>query len=55
MGELIGKKVIINEYAAFDALVKNPRYMEMAPRSKLIATYACCVSVLPLFQQASWL
>ncbi|KAL2146325.1 hypothetical protein VTI28DRAFT_4350 [Corynascus sepedonium] len=42
VGELIGKKVIINEYAAFEALVKNPRYMEMAPRSKLIATYACC-------------
>jgi CNT family concentrative nucleoside transporter len=48
VGELIGKKVIINEYAAFEALVKQERYMSMAPRSKLIATYACCVSVLLL-------
>jgi CNT family concentrative nucleoside transporter len=46
VGELIGKKVIINEYAAFEALVKKERYMSMAPRSKLIATYACCVSFL---------
>ncbi|KAG7284622.1 hypothetical protein NEMBOFW57_009227 [Staphylotrichum longicolle] len=42
VGELIGKKVIINEYAAFSALVSEKRYMAMAPRSKLIATYACC-------------
>ncbi|KAL2167485.1 hypothetical protein VTG60DRAFT_1179 [Thermothelomyces hinnuleus] len=42
VGELIGKKIIINEYAAFNALVSDKRYMEMAPRSKLIATYACC-------------
>ncbi|KAH6637349.1 Na+ dependent nucleoside transporter C-terminus-domain-containing protein [Chaetomium tenue] len=42
VGELIGKKIIINEYAAFDALVKQKRYKEMAARSKLIATYACC-------------
>jgi CNT family concentrative nucleoside transporter len=42
VGELIGKKIIINEYAAFDALVKQARYTGMAPRSKLIATYACC-------------
>jgi CNT family concentrative nucleoside transporter len=42
VGELIGKKIIINEYAAFDALVKQERYIEMAARSKLIATYACC-------------
>jgi CNT family concentrative nucleoside transporter len=48
VGELIGKKVIINEYAAFEALVKKERYMSMAPRSKLIATYACCVSFLLL-------
>lgn len=42
VGELIGKKVIINEFAAFQALVKEERYLSMAPRSKLIATYACC-------------
>ena len=45
VGELIGKKVIINEYAAFSSLMKEP-YIHMAPRSKLIATYACCVSLL---------
>ncbi len=44
VGELIGKKVIINEFAAFKALTTDTRYLEMAPRSKLIATYACCVS-----------
>jgi CNT family concentrative nucleoside transporter len=48
VGELIGKKVIINEYAAFSALVTDKRYLAMAPRSKLIATYACCVSRPPL-------
>lgn len=44
VGELIGKKIIINEFAAFDALVSKEPYISMAPRSKLIATYACCVS-----------
>ncbi|KAK4145075.1 Na+ dependent nucleoside transporter C-terminus-domain-containing protein [Dichotomopilus funicola] len=42
VGELIGKKVIINEYAAFSALVTDKRYKAMAARSRLIATYACC-------------
>ncbi|KAL2125722.1 hypothetical protein VTJ04DRAFT_2087 [Mycothermus thermophilus] len=42
VGELIGKKIIINEYAAFAALVSDPRYSSLLPRSKLIATYACC-------------
>ncbi|KAL2150362.1 hypothetical protein VTH82DRAFT_6925 [Thermothelomyces myriococcoides] len=42
VGELIGKKIIINEYAAFNALVSEERYINMAPRSRLIATYACC-------------
>ncbi|KAK4151718.1 Sodium/nucleoside cotransporter 2 [Chaetomidium leptoderma] len=42
VGELIGKKVIINEYSAFKALTEDKRYLTMAPRSKLIATYACC-------------
>lgn len=45
VGELIGKKIIINEFAAFAALTSDPRYVAMAPRSKLIATYACCVSL----------
>lgn len=44
VGELIGKKVIINEFAAFSALTTQKRYLDMLPRSKLIATYACCVS-----------
>ncbi|KAL1870556.1 hypothetical protein VTK73DRAFT_2531 [Phialemonium thermophilum] len=42
VGELIATKVIINEYAAFSALTKDPRYANLLPRSKLIATYACC-------------
>ncbi|KAK4132219.1 putative nucleoside:sodium symporter protein [Trichocladium antarcticum] len=42
VGVLIGKKIIINEYAAFKALVTYKPYINMAPRSKLIATYACC-------------
>jgi len=42
VGELIGKKIIINEFAAFKALVEEERYVGMAARSKLIATYACC-------------
>ncbi len=46
VGELIGKKIIVNEFAAFKALTTKARYMAMAPRSKLIATYACCVSCL---------
>lgn len=45
VGVLIGKKIIINEYAAFKALVTYKPYINMAPRSKLIATYACCVSL----------
>lgn len=42
VAELIGMKIIVNEFVAFDKLAKVPRFMEMAPRSKLIATYACC-------------
>jgi CNT family concentrative nucleoside transporter len=43
VGELIGIKIIINEFAAFDALVDPEQYyVLMADRSKLIATYACC-------------
>jgi CNT family concentrative nucleoside transporter len=44
VGELIGMKVIINEYAAFNALTTKDIYTSMSARSKLIATYACCVS-----------
>ena len=52
VGELIGKKVIINEYAAFSSLMKEP-YIHMAPRSKLIATYACCVSLVTRYPAPS--
>ncbi|XXG98086.1 hypothetical protein Hte_004405 [Hypoxylon texense] len=42
VGELIGQKIIINEFAAFNALQTDDRYSGMSPRAKLIATYACC-------------
>lgn len=44
VGELIGQKVIINEFAAFIALTTEPRYKMLSPRATIIATYACCVS-----------
>jgi CNT family concentrative nucleoside transporter len=47
VGELIGKKIIVNEFAAFDMLSTKEPYISMAARSKLIATYACCVSISP--------
>ncbi|KAI1420520.1 NupC family nucleoside transporter [Xylaria sp. FL1777] len=42
VGELIGQKIIINEFAAFTALTHEPRYMALSPRATIIATYACC-------------
>ncbi|KAH8163268.1 hypothetical protein CIB48_g4976 [Xylaria polymorpha] len=42
VGELIGQKIIINEFAAFIALTTDPRYMALSPRATIIATYACC-------------
>ncbi|XDG10253.1 hypothetical protein ABKA04_009868 [Annulohypoxylon sp. FPYF3050] len=42
VGELIGQKIIINEFAAFGALQSDDRYKSMTARAKLIATYACC-------------
>lgn len=44
VGELIGIKVIINEFVAFTTL-KSPEYAGLSPRSQLIATYAVCVSL----------
>jgi CNT family concentrative nucleoside transporter len=44
VGELIGVKIITNEYVAFSALSNDPKYAGLAQRSRLIATYACCVS-----------
>lgn len=43
VGELIGVKVIINEFVAFLDLA-SPAYAQLSPRSKIIATYALCVS-----------
>ncbi|KAI1382980.1 H+/nucleoside cotransporter-like protein [Hypoxylon trugodes] len=42
VGELIGTKIIVNEYAAFNALKTDPRYSGLSLRAQLIATYACC-------------
>lgn len=42
VGELIGQKIIINEFAAFGALKSDPRYADLTKRAQLIATYACC-------------
>ncbi|KAI0533586.1 NupC family nucleoside transporter [Xylaria digitata] len=42
VGELIGQKIIINEFAAFIALTTDPRYTALSPRATIIATYACC-------------
>ncbi|KAI1651588.1 H+/nucleoside cotransporter [Daldinia loculata] len=42
VGELIGQKIIINEFAAFKALQSVARYRDLSPRAQLIATYACC-------------
>lgn len=44
VGELIGVKVITNEFVAFYSLANDAAYVSMSSRSKLIATYACCVS-----------
>lgn len=46
VGELIGIKVITNEFVAFSSLASESEYASMSDRSKLIATYACCVCSL---------
>ncbi|KAM0719336.1 hypothetical protein Q7P37_005241 [Cladosporium fusiforme] len=42
VGELIGLKIVANEYAAFAQLANEARYTVMSERSKLIATYSLC-------------
>ncbi|KAI5921515.1 H+/nucleoside cotransporter-like protein [Camillea tinctor] len=42
VGELIARKIIINEYDAFNALRSEDRYKSLSARATLIATYACC-------------
>ena len=47
VGELIGQKIIINEFYAFNALTDEKQdYVNMSDRAKLTATYACCASPL---------
>ena len=42
VAQLLGIKVVQNEFVAYIALSSDPRYSGMAPRSQLIATYALC-------------
>lgn len=42
VGELIGTKVVLNEFVAFTSLTSDVRYTSMSPRSILIASYALC-------------
>ncbi|KAI5364240.1 Putative concentrative nucleoside transporter domain-containing protein [Septoria linicola] len=42
VARLIGIKVVTNEFVAFTALTKDALYEDLAPRSRLIATYALC-------------
>lgn len=44
VAQLIGVKIITNEFVAFKSLISEEPFISMADRSKLIATYACCVS-----------
>jgi concentrative nucleoside transporter, CNT family len=48
VAELIGVKIIANEFVAYNSLVNEPRYSGLSPRSQLIATYALCVSPIYL-------
>jgi CNT family concentrative nucleoside transporter len=42
VAQLIGVKVIANEFVAFDMLTTDPAYEFLSDRSKIIATYAVC-------------
>lgn len=42
VARLIGLKIMANEFVAYDALVSDPAYANLSPRSQLIATYALC-------------
>ena len=42
VGQLIGMKVIQNEFVAFTALQQDAAYAVLSPRARLIATYAVC-------------
>jgi concentrative nucleoside transporter, CNT family len=42
VAQLIGMKIVKNEFAAYIALSSDEQFTSMSPRSKLIATYALC-------------
>lgn len=42
VAQLIGIKLIANEFVAYDMLVNEPNYQTLSARSRLIATYALC-------------
>jgi CNT family concentrative nucleoside transporter len=42
VAQLIGIKVVANEFVAYNSLTSEPQYINMSPRSRLIATYALC-------------
>lgn len=42
VGQLIGIKIIANEFVAFTDLTHGAEYLAMSPRSQIIATYALC-------------
>ncbi|KAI9705956.1 MAG: hypothetical protein M1836_005362 [Candelina mexicana] len=42
VAQLIGTKLIANEFVAYTALQNDPAYADLSPRSRLIATYALC-------------
>ncbi|KAJ5606518.1 hypothetical protein N7510_009299 [Penicillium lagena] len=42
VGQLIGLKIITNEFVAYQALQSQETYADLSDRSRLIATYALC-------------
>ncbi|KAI4126744.1 MAG: hypothetical protein LQ338_003608 [Usnochroma carphineum] len=42
VAQLIGTKLIANEFVAYTKLQTDPAYADLSPRSRLIATYALC-------------
>ncbi|CAF9920388.1 hypothetical protein IMSHALPRED_004868 [Imshaugia aleurites] len=42
VAQLIGTKLVANEFVAYTALQTDPAYADLSPRSRLIVTYALC-------------
>lgn len=42
VAQLIGTKLVANEFVAYTALQTDPAYASLSPRSRLIVTYALC-------------